>query len=221
MLIDTLRENSVLDDTIIIITSDHGESFYDQSSGKPEYPDKGKHGHNLYDKLIQVPLIIYGLDKPYRGKTIDKMVSLADILPSILDLTGNDPPEGIRGRSILPILDDERDWEELVYSEALRADIESGKKSLRTPHYKYIRNSKYRKDKNRVEFYDLNKDTSEKNNLAESKKHKKRLGIFNDKMEEIISTILARRALIDKEIEAGEISPELKKHLTKLGYLDY
>ena len=82
--------------TLIIVTSDHGEEFYEH--GLME------HGFTLYEEQLHVPLIFYCPEKIAMGKTTDVPVSLVDLFPTLLDYAGIPVPEKIDGRSILPLL---------------------------------------------------------------------------------------------------------------------
>ena len=85
-LLDVLRELDVLEDTMIVLTSDHGEEFF-------EHGHKG-HRQNLFDETILVPLIIRWPEKLPRGRTIAPQVTLLDVAPTILSLVGLERPVG-------------------------------------------------------------------------------------------------------------------------------
>lgn len=93
-LIQYLRDRRLLDDTIVIFTSDHGEEFW-------EYGRRG-HGQALVDTLLQVPLVVRypGDSRVVAGLRREFAVELVDILPSLLDLAGLAIPEGLDGRTI-------------------------------------------------------------------------------------------------------------------------
>jgi len=67
-----------LDDTLVIITADHGEEFWEHGSAE--------HGHTLYDELLHVPLIIAG--SPIRHEVVAEPVQLIDLMPTVLDFAG-------------------------------------------------------------------------------------------------------------------------------------
>jgi arylsulfatase A-like enzyme len=96
-LIDGLKQLGLYDATTLIVTSDHGEEFWDH--GEVE------HGHTLYDELIRIPLII----KPPQalslaGKTIEHQVRILDIMPTVFDIGGIGQPESFLGVSLLPLM---------------------------------------------------------------------------------------------------------------------
>jgi arylsulfatase A-like enzyme len=96
-ILDALGSMDLLDNTIVIITSDHGEILYDHER---------YFGHDiaLYDECLMIPLIIYvpGLDPASRR--IGPLVQSLDILPTALELLGLDCPSYAEGRSLLPLM---------------------------------------------------------------------------------------------------------------------
>ncbi len=92
MVFAALRSSGRASDTFIIVTADHGEEFLEHGGYS--------HGHSLYNELLQVPLIIAGPGLP-AGEARLEPVSLMDILPTVLALTGIEAPPGIEGVDIL------------------------------------------------------------------------------------------------------------------------
>jgi len=91
-----LEKHGVLANSVVIITSDHGEEF-------------GEHGGLSHDgkmtpELLDVPLFIYDPDRA-SGEVCDKLVSGLDTSPTILHLLGIAPDTGFQGRSLLPVAD--------------------------------------------------------------------------------------------------------------------
>ncbi|HDS29535.1 MAG TPA: DUF229 domain-containing protein, partial [Firmicutes bacterium] len=83
-----LDENGLMDDTLIIFCSDHGEEFYEH--------DGFGHGFTQYDELVHVPLIVKGGDFP-EGHRISKPVANLDILPTILSYLDIEKPDDLPG----------------------------------------------------------------------------------------------------------------------------
>jgi len=90
-LVDWLKERELFDRTITIFTSDHGEEFW-------ELGERG-HGKTVNEKALHVPLIIRYPGQIDRGR-IRGLVSLVDIVPTVLDMTGTEQPEWVEGRSL-------------------------------------------------------------------------------------------------------------------------
>ena len=94
-LIESLKENNLFDNTIIIITSDHGESL-------TEHEIFFDH-HGLYDESIHVPLIFGNL--PWQTRKIKDLVQHPDIVPTVFDLLEIAyEQELIDGKSLVPVL---------------------------------------------------------------------------------------------------------------------
>ncbi len=93
----TLEELNLLDRTVVIVTSDHGEEFWG-ATGRAAY-----HGHTLYDDLLRVPLIWYDPYVRNPGREIDENVSLLDIVPTVLQRFGLDPAEAQDGIDLTPV----------------------------------------------------------------------------------------------------------------------
>ena len=81
-------------DTLVIVTSDHGEEFFDH--------DRFEHGHSLYNELLRVPFLVRG--PGVRAGRLDSPMTLADLLPTVLELLGREPPAELHGRSLAPLL---------------------------------------------------------------------------------------------------------------------
>ena len=82
------------DDTLIIVTADHGEEFMDHGMLN--------HGHSLYDELIHVPLIVkFPCPGPHCGPAVaNSPVELVDIFPTVMAATGLEPPERLAGKNL-------------------------------------------------------------------------------------------------------------------------
>ena len=90
--------------TLFVVTSDHGEGLSDH----PHVRQSRRHGLLLYESQLRVPLILYSTagDLP-AGRVIETPVRLLDLMPTILDYAAVPAPDGIEGRSLLPLLRDE------------------------------------------------------------------------------------------------------------------
>lgn len=110
-VIDVLKQTGQYDDTLIVVTSDHGELLGDFGCwGKSHY----------FDAAYHTPLIIRAPGHGASAGTIrDEMVGSVDITPTILDLLGLDIPDSMDGRSLRPLLAGHapEDWPDYSYSE--------------------------------------------------------------------------------------------------------
>jgi arylsulfatase A-like enzyme len=98
-ILDTLHQRCLYEDTLVILTSDHGELFGEyEMYGKPE---------RMYDELLHVPLIVAN-GPSYLERATDDLVSLLDIPPLIHDTLGLEIPEEYEGRR--PGVDEPREF---------------------------------------------------------------------------------------------------------------
>jgi arylsulfatase A-like enzyme len=97
MLFRELRESGVGQNTVVILTGDHGDEF-------EEHGAYG-HGHSLFQELIRVPLIWAMPGKGSRARAIENLVQLVDIVPTVLEFVGLDIPPQMEGRSFLSLLE--------------------------------------------------------------------------------------------------------------------
>jgi len=116
ILLTALEEQGLLDESLIVFLSDHGEEFLDHGSAL--------HGYTLYEEQLRIPLMIRHPELPARR--ISRLSRQVDVLPTVLDLLGIPIPEVVQGASLAgamrgeETLDDE--VERPVFAEAsLRA----------------------------------------------------------------------------------------------------
>ncbi len=149
-----LRKNGMIEDTDIVLTADHGE-------GLGDHAEEG-HGFFVYDSTLHIPLIIRpGVSRAGRGQKIADQVSLADLMPTILQMAGLKVPAAVQGRSLLPLLSGKPIAQEPLYAECYVPELQFGwspLRSIRLGHYKYI-------DAPKPELYDLSRDPGELRNL--------------------------------------------------------
>src|SRR5208283_3556344 len=109
---DRLKAMDLLEDSMLVITSDHGEG-----KSVPENPDKFDHGGCLFDSVIRVPFMIYHQD--FSPRLIEDTVSIVDIVPTILDLAVNDHVKNQLSYPLsgIPLTTSEKNHERFVYSE--------------------------------------------------------------------------------------------------------
>lgn len=94
-LIDGLRARGQLDDTLLVVVADHGEEF--------ERGALGSHAFFEQQGTLHVPLFLAGPGVP-AGATVGELVRLVDLFPTLLEAFGVEPPAGIEGRSLWPLL---------------------------------------------------------------------------------------------------------------------
>lgn len=92
-LVSALRDTGVLDDAILIVTADHGETMW-------EHGDFWNHGLWVYDTTVHVPLLVRLPGGEHGGTVVDEVVSTVDIMPTLMDLLDLSPDE-VDGRSLV------------------------------------------------------------------------------------------------------------------------
>jgi arylsulfatase A-like enzyme len=211
-----LEQMGVLDNTIVVLTSDHGESL-------GEHGTFG-HGAFLYNQVLQIPLVIRYPRVFAAGTRVETPVSLVDIFPTVQEIVGLPPVSGLQGSSLrdlealagrptrviaqyAPV--PERVWRatgaqlECDYSLAGRSSL-----SLQTTSLKYIWSSD-----GQSELYDLASDPGETRNLAPSSLEVVR-GLEQD--------LLGWFKKIESEANDRTIvpiDPATRKRLESLGYI--
>ena len=144
-----LKQKGLYDNTLIIITADHGEEFMDHGLLG--------HGKALYDESIRVPLVV---KFPCPGprcisRTVTRQVELVDVFPTVADEVGRPPPESMAGTA----LHETHPTRKFVFSETARGI------ALRSPEQKWI----YDKQDDNGRLFDLRTDPGEHNDVARLK----------------------------------------------------
>ncbi|GAB4340072.1 MAG: sulfatase [Candidatus Abyssubacteria bacterium] len=154
MFFESLEQAGVAENTVFIVTSDHGEEFLEHGGIL--------HGRTLYDEVVRIPLIMKGPGIA-AGKRVEQQVQLIDIAPTILALCGENPPASLQGRSLLPLLGQNvPEWPEHAFVEAdWRNEKHDIKRAVRTNGYKLY----YDRLTGEEELYDLEKDPAEQVNI--------------------------------------------------------
>jgi arylsulfatase A-like enzyme len=95
-VVEALDEVGALSRTLIVISSDHGEAFL-------EHGREG-HAYDLYREVVEVPFVIIPPLILDRGIRVAETVANVDVWPTVLDLVGLPPLQGVDGRSMLPLV---------------------------------------------------------------------------------------------------------------------
>ena len=163
--LDALDAAGVLDNSYLIVTSDHGEMF--------ERGDKGHDTPLLYDPVIHSPLIISAPGQRAR-RDVYAPVNSVDILPTLLHLAGKPIPDWCEGE-ILPGLGGEENYERATFSVEAKlnpafAPFQIATISMRKRQYKLIYYKGYFGGEDWFELYNLEDDLEELVNLFDSEK---------------------------------------------------
>jgi arylsulfatase A-like enzyme len=191
-----LKARGLYDNTLIIVTADHGEEFLEHGYLL--------HSHSLYDELLRVPLIIkFPCPGPNCApRTIAEQIELIDLMPTILSAVGSNVPRDVVGRDLTSVKAPKR---EFAFSEM------GDRIALRTNQFKFI----YNLESLTEELYDLQTDPNEQKNLA--KEDRDLTATFVDRMFQWLAEIEAKAATEGKEVIADE---NMLEKLRSLGYIE-
>ncbi|HEX2443949.1 MAG TPA: sulfatase-like hydrolase/transferase [Vicinamibacterales bacterium] len=202
-LLRALESERADSDTLVVVTSDHGEGLGDH--------DESTHGYFVYESTLRVPLIFRG-PRIARGLRVAPTVRAVDILPTVLELMDlpryQDSETEWSGRSIAASLDGGPPLVDVAtYAESLTPLLHYGWSDLRTirdGRWKYILAP-------RAELYDLQRDPAEQKNLAMAQPARA------DALRAALETRL--RAERNAPVERAAVPPELLEQLGALGYV--
>lgn len=153
LLLDHVDRSARLDNTIIVVVSDHGEEFLERSHW----------GHveiNLHDEIIRVPLLIK-LPGGSQARAIEHQVRTLDIMPTLVELCGIPKPEAMLGESLRSLWTKPSQYQERI-AICERWREQSHMIAVRTSSYKYIWNSR---ETEKPKLYDLVNDPDEQKDV--------------------------------------------------------
>lgn len=155
-LIAALKARGLDKDTVIMITSDHGELLYSHPDDHMSFDHR-----SLYDANIQVPAIFWGPGIP-QGAVRTGIASHLDLAPTLLDLAGVEGMTQARGRSLVPMLRGSvEQMNEFVFAEQ---DLLEKTRSVRDSRFKLIENL----DTGAIQLFDTTRDPGEHIDISKS-----------------------------------------------------
>jgi arylsulfatase len=214
-LLAKLRQTGVLDQTILVLTSDHGESF-----GEHGYL---QHGPRVDETVLHVPLLIrfpQGSPHGRAGGRIEQLVRTVDIVPTVLDALGLSFPAPLDGQSLLPALKEGHDLQLPAYAESGRefmgvdpelafAGVSGKQRMLRNLRFKLV--YRPRADGPSYSLYDLVDDPGETLDVGPQRPDVKAT------LQAMLGAIVAADPDVRRE-EAALSSPQ-RERLRTLGYV--
>lgn len=210
-LFEALEQSRLKETTVVIITSDHGEEFWEHGLWF--------HGKSFYRASIEVPLVVYlpeamrrRFDLSQPPARIRQPVRLIDLYPTVAEILDVDLEHQVQGRALTPMLRGERLDVVPVYSESLLRTEDDGR-SIREGNFKLIWRFQEGVDEEpRTILFDLARDPAETQNVA-------------NQHPEAVKHLLATMATINAgKVEAEgvaeeDLDPEHRERLRALGYL--
>lgn len=151
-ILQGLERRGLADDTVVVVTADHGEELFDHGSVG--------HGHSVFQELLHVPLTLRIPGWTDDGVRIDDPVGLVDVVPTVLEALEVPVPDDLQGRSLLPLLrGDPESAPRLAVSSFGR-----GWRALVVGRYKLVHRTHARS-----KLYDLVADPGETEDLADER----------------------------------------------------
>jgi choline-sulfatase len=198
-----LAETRLRDDTLVVVTADHGEGLDEHG--------EAVHGFFVYETTLHVPLIVRG-PRVTPGTRINGVTRSIDVMPTVLDLLGlaNATP-AVSGRSLAPALTGKALTDEPTFAESLTPLIHYGwsdLRALRDGRWKYILAP-------RPELYDLDRDPGELKNLADAEPARARAYRSGIEQQLRLEQAAQRRA----GSASAAVPPDMLEKLGALGYV--
>jgi arylsulfatase A-like enzyme/Flp pilus assembly protein TadD len=202
-LIAFLKANDLYRNTLIVLTGDHGESL-------GEHGEK-THGFFIYNATLHVPVIIR-LPGNSQARVVSEMVSLADLMPTVLQTLGFEVPAQVQGISLLPLMAPKKPGESRnLYAETFLPRLHfnwSELRSVETEKYQFI-------DAPKPELYDLSKDPGETQNLYPEKK------AVGDELRARLAVLISQYTAGQELAQKTGLDPALMERLKSLGYAGF
>ena len=153
IFLNMLQERGLLDNTLIIVTSDHGEEFR-------EHGGLG-HGRTIHRELVHVPLIMKFPGNAYEGVSLKGTAGLVDLMPTILDYLKISIPGSVHGRSMLPLLEKKTIRNSVIAETGARGKLRAV--SFRTERWLYV----WKMEEDVEKLFDLKEDPEETRNVID------------------------------------------------------
>ena len=202
---EELEGLEVLDDTLVVITSDHGEDLMEHGWMH--------HGTTLYDPALRVPLVVIWKGRVSEDSRLRCQRALVDLMPTILELIGLQPPQMLDGRSFAKelragVCDESRPAYAELRNSAYKRHAGIPMASVRDGAWKLIAHEA----SGDAELYHLSVDPGEDRNLIQSE---------GERAQGLLEALAAYLAAGPRTAGPGdELTPEMEEQLRGLGYLE-
>lgn len=201
-----LERRGVLENAVVVITADHGQLLGEHG--------RVGHGRKLWEPVMHVPLLIWRSGQLV-SRRVEERVSLVDLFPTLLELGGLEAPDGVNGRSLVPILDG-GGTAEIPYFAAVRTPKITNEVSTdhedRRAVAVYSGRWKLVLDGDEHFLFDLQADPDELEPLQETEDGR-------TIVERLMPMALAHREHERPSEEPTELDPEVYEEMKALGYL--
>jgi arylsulfatase A-like enzyme/Flp pilus assembly protein TadD len=202
-LIHFLKEKGLYANTLIVLSGDHGESL-------GEHGEK-YHGFFIYNATLHVPFIIH-VPGAAAARIVPDLVSLADLMPTVLQALKLEVPAQVQGHNLLPLIRTKEPAEPRnLYGETFLPRLHFNWSELRgveSENYHFI-------DAPKPELYDLTKDPGETRNLFAEKK------AVGEEMRAQLTKLIQQYSAGSELAEKTGLDPALMERLKSLGYAGF
>jgi hypothetical protein len=200
-LIEALRSRGLLDNTLIVVLSDHGEGL--------GFHNHVGHIHQVYDTLLRVPLVVVWPGVVPEGRRVADVVSLVDVFPTVSELLAVEAPAPASGRSLVPLLRGQPMAPRAVLAATYRPEAFTDKQAIISDGFKYIHS--WSPEREWEELYDLENDPEELTDLITSRKE------VAQRLRAALADRLAASA--QGSAASAELTEADRDRLRALGYL--
>jgi arylsulfatase A-like enzyme len=194
-----LARLGLADRTLVVVTSDHGEEFGEHGGWS--------HSHTLYDEVLHVPLIFWAPHALGTPRRVAGPASLADLMPTVLDVLDVPAPPGVEGRSLLEPSPANR----VVFAEKSSTD-RVRQVMARTADAKWIWDFR---DQRLVEAFDLRADPGERRPITDPAFHARGAPYLAD----YVARAQPPGAIVAEPAPEQPVSPDTAEKLRELGYV--
>lgn len=202
--IEKLRVSGRLDESYVVVTSDHGEELFEHRGWD--------HGHSLFAHQLHVPLLIRRPNGE-GARPVASIASLIDLMPTLLSIAGIESPPSLQGRDLSPLFDSPRDevlsdngWA----SHGTATSDRPGLHAIRTRDHKLVADL----DSGETWLFDARSDRGEQENLAGARAERVR-----ELRERLLTHVAESTAHGTLEKRIAPVPGELIDQLRALGYV--
>lgn len=197
-----LQEANLIEDSFLVFASDHGESLGEHQ--------EATHGFFVYQEALHVPLVFVTPFQRFQGLSSSQVVSLVDVMPTMLEMAGFVSPPEVQGTSLLPLFfKPTKESESYAYSETFYPRF----------HYGWSELESFQNKKHKLiiapdpELYDLAADAAEEKNLASAEKTVLR------GLESKAAQFIEKFSRNAHQLDYRKIDEETREKLAALGYI--
>jgi arylsulfatase len=214
-MFDRLADQGVLDDTLVMVTADHGEAFHEHG--------QWVHGFGLYEELIRIPLLLIPAQAQARTRVSrnSSLVGLIDLMPTILDyaaIPNEKRPTEMQGLSVRPLVEGRAaDIERQAIAAELGLPVKPGadsaalsSRTIVTERFKLIE-SQVQDEPPTLLLFDLEQDPLEKHSLADDPASAEQVDLLRAQLK----LLLGERDKLD----VRNLPKHVRDRLRAIGYL--